>query len=81
MEDGDVAVHDYNMRDLDKKPYTVRITETLELSMDIEARNAEEAEGIVRSEYKNGTHILRADHFTDVDFNVLERRGVAESEI
>ena len=56
------------------KTYTVEITETLRLSVDCETSGPEDAEDIIRTEYKNGKYVLGAEHFTDLEINAFERK-------
>ena len=53
--------------------YDVRISETLEKTVTVEATSWEEAKAIAESAWKNGDYILDADNFTGVNF-LLERR-------
>jgi hypothetical protein len=54
------------------KKYTVTVTETLQLSVGCVANSPEEAEEMVRSEYKSEKHVLSAAHFVGVCFSVEE---------
>jgi hypothetical protein len=55
-----------------KKLYQVEITETLRMTIDIEAENAQRAEDMVRKAYENSDYILDADHFAGVEFSTRE---------
>ena len=46
------------------KEYDVTITETLEMTVAVEAESREEAQQIASDNWKNGDYILDADHFT-----------------
>ena len=48
--------------------YKVKITETLEKVVEVEARNKREAEQIVCTEYHNEKYVLDADNFARVNF-------------
>jgi hypothetical protein len=48
--------------------FEVSITETLQLSVFVDAADADEAEDIVRDAYNRGEHVLGAEGFTGVDF-------------
>ena len=48
------------------KTYQVEIKETLCMTVEIEAKNAEQAETMVRIAYGNQDYILDAEHFTGV---------------
>ena len=50
------------------REYEVTITETLEMTVAVEAESREEAQQIASDNWKNGDYILDADHFKDVTF-------------
>ena len=50
------------------REYEVTITETLEMTVTVEAESREEAQQIASDNWKNGDYILDADHFTGVNF-------------
>ena len=50
------------------KEYDVTITETLEMTVTVEAESREEARQIVADRWKNSEYILDADSFKDVEF-------------
>jgi hypothetical protein len=50
------------------KTYKVRITETLEKEVEIEANSRYEAERIAERNWQNADYILDADSFTGVKF-------------
>ena len=52
------------------KKYRVTITETLKRTVDVTAESKESAEQIVNDEWYIGKHILIADDFTGVEFEV-----------
>lgn len=54
------------------KTYSVKITETLEMIVTVEAETVSEAEALVSEEWHKGEHILDADCFTGVDFTAEE---------
>ena len=60
------AILDYKVRDADTspRPYTVRITETLQKVIVVEAVSREEAESIVSERWYGGQYILGSDDFT-----------------
>lgn len=49
--------------------YDVTITETMEMTVTVEADSREEAQQITSDKWKNGDYILDADCFKDVEFN------------
>jgi hypothetical protein len=53
------------------RDFEVRITETLERTVIVEARNMEEAKDIVTEQYRNSDHVLDADDFTGVSITTL----------
>ena len=54
--------------------YYVEITETLQTTIGVKAKNAAEAEDLVRAAYDREEHVLGAEHLTGTDFTVLEPR-------
>ena len=50
------------------KNYQVTITETLKMTVDVEAESSEEAEAIVEEQWHLGEHILDADNFIGAEF-------------
>lgn len=58
------------------KEFDVKITETLEKTITVEAENREQAEEMIRQAYFDGEYILDADNFTKVDFSVDAEREV-----
>ncbi|WP_243120520.1 DpnD/PcfM family protein [Pelotomaculum sp. FP] len=57
----------------------MEIKETLCMTVEIGAKDAEQAEAIVRAAYKNEDYILDAEHFTGVDFSTHEKEMNARS--
>ena len=58
------------------KSYKVTITETLGMTVDIEARSRQEAERIAEENWKNSDYILDADHFKGAAFRAKEDREI-----
>jgi len=56
------------------REYSVRITETLEQTVTVEASSAAEAKEIVENQWRNGDHILDADNYVGVTFTVPKER-------
>lgn len=56
------------------KEYVVRIKETLQMTVTVEAATAADARDIVERRWKDGDYILDADHFQGVDFTVPTRQ-------
>ena len=50
------------------REYEVTITETLEMTVTVEAESREEAQQIAADRWKNSEYILDADSFKDVEF-------------
>lgn len=61
------------------KTYQVEIRETLCMTVEIEAENAQQAEAMVQEAYNNEEYILDAEHFTGVEFAVREKEIEARS--
>lgn len=62
------------------KEFDIKIKETLEKTVTVEAESREEAEEMVRQSYFDGEHILDADNFTKVAFSVDAEREVLEKQ-
>jgi len=56
--------------DTGPKEYPVQITETLQMTVWMEANSPDEAIALVRAAYKDTEYVLDADHFTGVEFKV-----------
>jgi hypothetical protein len=50
------------------KTYKVTITETLQMTVEVEAPSRHEAERLVEKRWKDSDYILDADHFKGVTF-------------
>ena len=59
-----------------KKNYKVRITETLVMTVDVEAHSRDEAEQITSDNWHNSDYILDADNFVGVEFEATEEESV-----
>mgnify|MGYP002071086693 CR=1 FL=1 len=55
--------------------FKVTIIETLEMTVEVESENQEQAEQIVADRWKNGGYILDADNFADVKFEAVPAGG------
>lgn len=55
--------------------YRVRITETLEREIEVEAKTPKEAYEGVRNDYRCGDIVLDSDDFIGADFAVLNEQG------
>lgn len=58
------------------KEYDVKITETLEKTVTVEAASREEAEDAVKAAYYNSEYILDSENFTGVEFGTQAEREV-----
>ncbi len=58
------------------KEYDVKITETLEKTVTVEAESREAAEEQVKAAYYNSEHILDSENFTGVDFGTQAEREI-----
>ncbi len=54
------------------KTYDVTITETLQMTVPIEAESLAEAEQIAEENWNSSQYILGADHFVGADFKAKE---------
>ena len=52
--------------------YKVEITETYQRTVEIEAKEAVEAERLVRGSYRNGDVVLDADYFISAEIRLLD---------
>lgn len=59
-----------------KKNYKVRITETLAMTVDVEAHSRDEAEQIASDNWQNSDYILDAENFIGVEFEATEEEPV-----
>ncbi len=60
------------------KEYDVKITETLEKTVTVQAESHDAAEEQVRAAYYNSEYILDSENFTGVAFGTTEERGGSE---
>lgn len=58
------------------KEYDVKITETLEKTVTVEAESRDAAEEQVKAAYYNSEYILDAENFTGVEFGTQEEREI-----
>ena len=79
MENREAALRDYNERDLTGKPFKVTITETLRKTVEVEAKNRQEAEQIVSENWKNSEYVLDADNFVEVEVASVSVDGEEEA--
>jgi hypothetical protein len=68
FEDRDAALRDFNNRDVDAKPFKVTITESLKLTVEVEAKDPTEAEQLVSDSWRNEQYVLTADNFAGAEF-------------
>ena len=62
------------------KEYDVKITETLEKTVTVEAKSRADAEEQVRSAYYNSEYILDSENFTGVEFGTTEEREIQQEQ-
>ena len=62
------------------KSYKVTITETLQLTVEIEAASREEAERQAEANWKKSDYILDAEHFKGVEFKAKEIKDKSKNE-
>lgn len=72
MENQEAAIRDYHSRDKDStQKFSVTITETLKMTVEVEAEDQQQAEQIVSDNWKSGEYVLDADNFVDVEFETI----------
>ena len=62
------------------KSYKVTITETLQLTVEIEANSCETAEKQAEAKWKNSDYILDAEHFKGVEFKAKPIKEKSKNE-
>ena len=62
------------------KEYDVKITETLEKTVTVQAENRDAAEEQVKTAYYNSEHILEAENFTGVVFGTQAEREIQQEQ-
>lgn len=55
------------------KTFQVKIKETLCMTIEVDAENAQQAEVMVQEAYKNEEYVLDAEHFKGVEFIAQEK--------
>lgn len=70
MENREVALRDYENRDLSEKLFKVTIIETLKKAVEVKAKDYDDAEQMVSDNRKKGEYVLNADDFYGVEFEV-----------
>lgn len=63
------------------KEYDIKITETLEKTVTVEAETKQEAEEKVKEAYYNSEHVLDSENFTGVDFGTQAEREVQHEDV
>lgn len=72
MENLEAAIRDFHSRDKGStQKLKVTITETLKMTVEIEAEDKQQAEQIVSENWKSGEYVLDADNFIDVEFKAI----------
>ncbi len=56
-----------------EKPFLVEITETLQRTVEVLAKDAGEAESLVRAAYRGGEYVLDTSHYIDAEFSASEK--------
>ena len=59
------------------KEFDVTITETLRLTVSVEASSKEEAKQMVNDQWRAGDHVLDADNFVDVEFESNDGKEIS----
>ena len=77
-EDREAALRDFNERDLKgssdeaaPQMFKVTITETLKLTVEVEAESHHEAEQIASDGWRNSEYILNSDNFAGVEYEAV----------
>lgn len=72
ISDREEALRDFNARSMDEvlQWFDVTITETLELTVRVEAHSQQEAEQIVSNDWKKREYVLGPECFTGVEFEI-----------
>lgn len=71
MENREDALRDYDIRDRDASAFKVTITETLKLTVEVEAKDRHEAEQMISDNWRNSEYVLDADNFAGVKFKAV----------
>lgn len=73
MENKQAAIRDFENRDMDCSTncYKVTITETLKLTVKVEAEDSLQAEQMVSDNWNEGKYILDVDNFVGVEFDAI----------
>lgn len=73
MENREAAIRDFHTRDTEAEPgkFKVTITETLQLTVLVEADNQWQAEQTVSNNWKAGEYVLGADNFADIKIEAV----------
>jgi hypothetical protein len=72
IENREGAVWDFENRGTDSSgKFGVTITETLKLTVEVEATDQQEAERIVSDGWRGGEYVLGAENFVGVEFEVV----------
>jgi len=64
-----------------KSMYRVKITETLTMTVGIEAENESYAEQEAKDRWNNSEYVLDSEHFTDVTFEVVDNNDIADTTV
>ena len=76
MMDREEALRDFNARVGNSMQwFDVTITETLRLTVRVEANSKQEAERIVSDDWKKQEYVLGAEHFAGVEFETVAAKG------
>ena len=62
------------------RTYKATITETLQMTVEVEAPGRREAERLAENRWANGDHVLDADRFTGATFKAEPRQNEREYE-
>lgn len=72
ISDREEALRDYNARGVEvPQKFYVTVTETFQLTIEIEAESKQKAEQIISTDWRNGVIVLGPECFAGVDFEVV----------
>lgn len=72
MENREAAIQDFHARDKDStQKFNVTITETLKMTVEVEAEDQQQAEQSVSDSWKSSEYVLDTDNFVEVKFEAV----------
>lgn len=72
MENRETAIRNFHSCNRDStQNFHVIITETLKMTVEVEAEDQQQAEQIISDDWRNSKYILDSDNFVDVEFKAI----------